>query len=127
MAYQIQKLNRFIANNPALADIPFGIVGGRSITPREALAMLQRGEAVPEVVAAMASAGMDPIEQDWVLVQDYYRRLLQLPGPHPKIYIIGQEMTLEEALLHVRSRDAEGQELLRSYQGLTREMARRMK
>lgn len=127
MAYQIQKLNRFIANNPALADIPFGIVGGRSITPREALAMLQRGEAVSEVVAAMSSAGMDPIEQDWALVEDYYRRLLQLPGPHPKIYIIGQEMTLEEALRHVMQKDAAGQELLRSYQGLTREMARRMK
>ena len=127
MAYQIQKLNRFIANNPALADVPFGTVRGVPITPRQALAMLQRGEAVSEVVAAMTSAGMDPIEQDWTLVEDYYRRLLQLPGPHPKIYVIGQEMTLEEALMHVRNRDAKGQELLRSYQGLTREMARRMK
>jgi len=128
MAYQIQKLNRFIANNPALADIPFGIVSGRSITPREALVMLQRGEAVSEVVAAMNAAGMDPIEQDWILVEDYYRRLLQLPGPHPKVYSLGQpEMTLEEALTHVSRKDAQGQELLRSYQGLTREMARRMK
>ena len=127
MAYQIQKLNRFIANNPALADVPFGTVRGVPITPRQALAMLQRGEAVSEVVAAMSAAGMDPIEQDWTLVEDYYMRLLQLPGPHPKIYIIGQEMTLEEALMHVRSRDAAGQELLRSYQALTREMARRMK
>ena len=127
MAYQMQKLNRFIVANPALADVPFGIVRGRSITPREALAMLQRGEAVPEVVAAMSAAGMDPIVQDWALVEDYYRRLLQLPGPHPKIYTFGQEMTLEEALMHVRNKDAKGQELLRSYQGLTREMARRMK
>lgn len=127
MAYQIQKLNRFIVNNPALADVPFGIVRGRSITPREALAMLQRGEAVSEVVAAMEAAGMDPIEQDWALIEDYYRRLLQLPGPHPKIYIIGQEMDLKEALMHVIQRDAAGQELLRSYQNLTKEMARRMK
>lgn len=127
MAYQIQKLNRFIANNPALADIPFGVVKGMSITPRQALAMLQRNEAVSEVITAMSQAGMDPIEQDWILVEDYYRKLLQLPGPHPKIYIIGQEMTLEEALMHVTQKDAEGQELLRSYQGLTREMARRMK
>ena len=127
MSYQIQKLNRFIAANPALADVPFGIVRGRSITPREALAMLQRGETVSEVVAAMEAAGMDPIEQDWSLVEDYYRRLLQLPGPHPKIYIIGQEMTLEEALIHVTQKDATGQELLKSYQALTREMARRMK
>jgi len=127
MAYQIQKLNRFIANNPALANIPFGIVRGRSITPREALAMLQRGEAVSEVVTAMEAAGMDPIEQDWILVEDYYRKLLQLPGPRPKIYIIGQEMTLEEALMHVTQKDVAGEELLKSYQALTREMARRMK
>jgi len=127
MAYQIQKLNRFIAANPALADVPFGVVRGSSITPREALAMLQRGEAVSEVVAAMASAGLDPIEQDWGLVEAYYRKLLQLPGPHPKLYIIGTEMSLEEALIAVTRRDAAGKELLRSYQGMTREMARRMK
>ncbi len=89
--------------------------------------MLQRNEAVPEVVAALAAAGIDPPEQDWALVEDYYQRLLQLPGPHPKLYIIGSEMSLEEALMHVRRRDAAGQELLKSYQGLTREMARRMK
>lgn len=127
MSYQIQKLRRFIAANRALADVPFGTVGGRPVTPREALAMLQRGEAVAEVVAAMRTAGLDPPQQDWMLVEDYYRRLLALPGPKPKIYIIGQEMTLEEALTHVRRRDAKGEELLRSYQALTREMARRMR
>ena len=127
MAIQINKLNRFIATNPALADVPFGFVRGMPITPRQALLMLRAGEAVSEIVMAMASAGMDPIEQDWVLVEDYYRKLLQLPGPHPKIYIIGQEMSLEDALIAVRRRDAAGQQLLNSYQALTREMARRMK
>lgn len=127
MAYQLQKLKKFIAANPALSNVPFGTVRGIPINPRQALAMLQRGESVPEVVAAMSQAGMDPIEQDWALVEDYYSKLLQLPGPHPKIYIIGQGMSLGEALRHVRQRDAAGQELLRSYQALTREMARRMK
>jgi len=127
MALQIQKLNRFIVANPALADNPIGIVRGRSITPREALAMLQRGEAVSDVVIALAAAGIDPPEQDWQLVEDYYRRQLQRPGPHPKIYIIGTEMTLGEALLAVRRRDPVGQQLLSSYQGMLRETARRMK
>ena len=127
MALQINKLNRFIATNPALADIPFGFVRGMPITPRQALLMLRAGEAVSEVVAAMNAAGMDPPEQDWALVEDYYRKLLQLPGPHPKIYIIGDEMTLEDALMHLRRRDAAGQQLLNSYQALTREMARRIK
>ena len=89
--------------------------------------MLQRGEAVSEVVVAMEAAGLDPIEQDWALVEDYYKKLLQLPGPHPKIYIIGEELSLEDALMAVKRRDATGQQLLNSYQGLTREMAKRMK
>jgi len=127
MAVQIQKLNRFIAANPALADVPFGVVRGLPITPRQALAMLQRGESVSEVVLAMDRAGMDPPEQDWALAEDYYMKLLKLPGPHPKIYIIGDEMTLEQALMHLRQRDAAGQQLLSSYQGLTREIAKRMK
>ena len=127
MALQIQKLNRLIATSPALADNPIGLVKGRSTTPREALAKLQRGEDVPEVIAMLSAAGIDPPEQDWQLVEDYYRRLLQLPGPHPKIYIIGTELTLEDALLAVRRRDPTGQQLLSSYQGMLREMARRMK
>jgi len=124
---KISKLRNFISRNPALADVPFGIVSGRPVTPRQALLMLQANQAVSEVFMAMATAGMDPPEQDWALVEDYYLKLLQLPGPHPKIYIIGGEMSLEQALMAVRRRDAAGQELLRSYQGLTREMARRMK
>ncbi len=124
---KISKLRNFISKTPALADVPFGIVRGRSITPREALAMLQRNEAVSEVFTALSMAGMDPIEQDWALAEDYYRNLLKLPGPHPKLYIIGSEMSLEEALIAVSRRDAVGEELLRSYQALTREMARRMK
>jgi len=127
MAHQIQKLNRFISANPALADVPFGVVRGIPITPRQALAMLQRDEAVPEVVAAMSAAGMDPIQQDWKLVEEYYMKLIQLPSPPPTIYVIGEEMTLSEALSHIRQRDITGQALLRSYQALTREMARRMK
>ena len=127
MAYKIQKLNSFISANPALADVPIGFVRGISITPRQALAMLQRGESVPEVVAVLSAAGMDPIQQDWKLVEDYYIKLLQLPSPPPTIYVIGEEMTLSEALSHIQQRDIIGQQLLRSYQGLTREMARRMR
>ncbi len=126
MAYQVQMLKRFIVANPALSNVPFGMIHGRSITPRQALVMLQRGEAVAEVVAAMEAVGLDP-PQDWDLAEDYYRRLLQLPGPHPKIYAIGQEMTLNEALMHIKRRDAKGSELLSSYQSLRREMARRMR
>jgi len=127
MAFKIPKLTSFISANPALADVPIGYVKGIAITPRQALAMLQRGEAVKEVVAVLSAAGMDPIQQDWKLVEDYYIKLLQLPSSPPTIYVIGEEMTLSEALSHIQQRDLIGQQLLRSYQGLTREMARRMR
>ena len=70
---------------------------------------------------------MPHIEQDWTLVEEYYQRLLQLPGPHPKIYIMRSEMTLEEALKAVKARSPAGQKLLKVHQGLTREMAKRRK
>jgi len=126
MAFQIEKLRRFMSTQPAFADVPFGTVRGQPITPRQALNMLQSGEAVAEVSQAMAKAGLDPPE-DWDLIEAYYRRLAALPGPKPKIYVIGQEMTIEEALLHIQRKDAKGQELLSSYRGLLGEMARRMR
>lgn len=132
MAYQVERLRRFIAANPALADIPFGFVRGRPVSPREALAMLVRGEAVAEVAAAIAAAGLN-LSEEWELAEDYYRRLLALPEPRPKIYVIaygelvGQDMTLEEALMHIRLKDAKGRALMRSYKGLRREIARRMR
>ncbi|GAH40928.1 unnamed protein product, partial [marine sediment metagenome] len=123
MSFQIEKLNRFIATQPAFSDVPFGLVQGQPITPRKALDMLQRGEAVAEVSQAMAKAGLDPPE-DWELVEAYYRMLAALPEPKPKIYVIGTEMTMEDALLHIQRKDAEGQDLLKSYRGLLVEMAR---
>jgi len=123
----MQKLTHFIAQNPALADLPFGVVKGSPITPRQALEMLRRNESVDEIIQVMAVAGMDPPD-DWRLVEAYYESLLRLPGPKPKIYSLGQpEMTLEEALMHVRLKDEKGRELLKSYQGMLTEMARRMR
>jgi len=124
---KISKLRNFIARNPALADVGFTVIGNQAVTPRTALSMLERGQNINAVILGLKKIGVDPPEQDWALAEDYYRSLLQLPGPHPKIYIIGTEMTLEQALAHLKRRDAAGQQLLNSYQGLTREMARRMK
>ncbi len=122
-----KKLKRFIARSRALADVPFSVVHGRSITPRGLLVMLQRDEAVPEVVAAISMAGPSLPQQEWQLVEDYYKMLLSRPGPHPKIRWIGGEMTFEEALAHVMAKDVKGRGLLLMYQGLKREMVRRMK
>jgi len=130
---QVEKLRRFINANKALADVPFGIVQGRAITPREALEKLRLGLALEEVAIALEQAGLDPEPQDWVLTEAYYRKLLALPGPKPSIYVIsegavvGKQITLEDALMHVRRRDETGRGLLKSYQGLLGEMGQRMK
>jgi len=130
---KIRSLSRFLRENRALSDVPFGSIRGRPVTPREALAMLRRREAVAEVLSALAAAGLDPPGQEWELAEAYYRSLLTGPQPRPRVYIIaegevvGQELTVEEALEHIRRRDAKGAALLQSYLSLRREMARRMK
>jgi len=106
---KIQRLALFVQQNPALADVPIGTVLGRPITPRQAL------------------------ETDWELAEAYYRSLLAKPAPRPTIYVLpkgaisGQEITIEEALEHIRRRDRIGLALLQSFEALKREMARRMR
>jgi hypothetical protein len=127
---KITKLQNFIARNPAQADSPIGIAAGKYITPRTALQMLQRGQNVNAVISALNVIGVDPPQQDWSLVEEYYMQRLQQAGRKPKIYrlptVQGHEMTDEEALQHIRAKDAIGQELLRKYQKYLQEMGRRM-
>jgi len=61
IAHYIEKLTKLIANHPPFANVPFGLVRGRPTTPPEAIAMLERGESVSEVVAAMAAVGHMPV------------------------------------------------------------------
>ena len=130
---KIRSLQRFIRMNPALADVPFATIAGRPITPRMALTMLRRRENISEVMSALASAGLDPNMADWELAQAYYENLLRKPEPKPKVYVIpqgevvGVELSLEEALEHLKRRDRIGASLLESYLALKREMARRMR
>jgi len=123
---KISKLQNFVSRNRALADIPVGKVNGRTISPRDALNMLHRNQSTQQVIQTLRTAGIDPPE-DWELAEAYYRSLLEKPGPKPRIYCIGQEMTIEEALTHIRRRDRKGEELLDSYRGLKQELARRLK
>lgn len=129
---KISKLRTFISKNPALADSPIGIVNGIFLTPRIALNLLSRGQHVNAVIAALAVIGVDPPELDWALVEGYYQEMLRKPGRKPQIYslpegkLVGENMTIEQALAHIRARDAVGRSLLSSYQGYLGEVARRM-
>jgi hypothetical protein len=51
---KVYRLRRFISENPSLASIPIAVVGGKPITVRDALSMLERGENVQQVTASLA-------------------------------------------------------------------------
>jgi hypothetical protein len=114
---KIARLAKFIHENPAFSSVPFMIVDGRPITPSEALAMLQTGRNVEEIMAGLSRIGLD---LPWELCEEFYRRLVAA-RPEIKIYAIQSyvpAMSLEEALEHVRARDAVGETLVRIYNGL---------
>ncbi len=129
---KINKLRTFLAQNPAMANSPMGIVEGIYLTPRIALEMLQRGQSVQGVINALAVIGVDPPEQDWSLVEGYYKSMERGPGKTPTTYIIpqgkvvGESLSVQDALAHIRQRDAIGLSLLKSYQSYLGEMSRRM-
>ena len=131
---KIGKLQSFINKNPALRTVPFAVVKGRSINPVQALAKLRSGQDTQAVITQLAKLGVDPPE-DWPLAVAYYQDMLAKPGPHPKIYaipratgqVVGESMTIQEAIRHIEAKDAIGESLVNSYRGLKVEMARRMR
>jgi len=126
---KIAKLQTFIANNPALAGVPFAIINGRQLTPITALSMLQLNQEVPSVIVALATLGVDPptlTNTDWALAEAYYQDLLAIPTKAPKIYQIKTGMSLEDALRHIQARDAIGRSLVQANVNLLTFMARRM-
>jgi hypothetical protein len=114
---KIRRLADFIRANPAFANVPFLTVAGKPITPAEALAMLQTGRNVNEIMSGLAKLGLD---LPWELCEEFYRRLAAAK-PELKIYALQSyvpAMTPAEALEHVRARDAVGETLARMYSGL---------
>ena len=133
---KISKLQTFINQNPAFADVQYAIIGGAYITPRDALVMLRRGQNVQAVITYLANIGVDPEEEDWLLTEQYYQSLLDKQARSgkkaPSIYAIrkgavtGESMTIQQALAHIKARDLVGQSLVESYQSMRKEMARRL-
>ena len=120
------RLARFITENPAFSAVPFLIVAGRAITPSEALALLQAGRNVDEIMAELALMGLD---LPWELAEEFYMRLSAAYPEAPKIYALQQyvpAMTPTEAYKHVKARDAVGETLVRAYASLIDFMRMRM-
>jgi CheY-like chemotaxis protein len=120
---KIARLSAFIRQNPALANIPFMTVAGRPVSPAEALAMLQSGQNIHEIVMGLSRLGIDP---DWELVEEFYKRLAAA-RPDVKIYGLGlPPMSPAEALQHIRARDEIGRQLLEMYSRMLAYMRERM-
>jgi hypothetical protein len=121
---KIARLSAFIKENPALANVPFMTVAGRPVSPAEALAMLQSGRNIHEVVMGLSRLGIDP---EWELVEEFYRRLAAA-RPDVKIYGLGflPPMSPMEALQHIRARDEIGRQLLEMYSRMLAYMRERM-
>ncbi len=115
-----------------MANSPIGIVDGIYLTPTVALALLSKGQSVQGVINALAVIGVDPPEQDWSLVEGFYQQMEREPGKTPTTFVIpqgqviGVDLSVQEALYHIRQRDAIGLALLTSYQGYLGEVSRRM-
>jgi hypothetical protein len=113
---KIARLESFIAQNPAMADVPALMVAGRPTTLREALDHLRAGRYVSEVMSGLGTLGLDV---PWQLCQEFYRRLMAA-RPETKIYTLGfiPPMSPGEALRHVEARDETGRQLVEAYASL---------
>ena len=121
---KIARLERFIAENPAMADVPALMIAGRPATLREALAHLKAGRHVSEIMSGLAALGLD---LPWELCQEFYRRLAAA-RPEVKLATLMfiPPMSPAEALRHVEARDDVGRQLAEAYASLLSYMRARV-
>jgi len=126
---KIIKLRRFLSENPAFAGVPVTIIGGRPVTLREAVEMLERGENVQEIIQALNKLGLDPDEEElWKLAEKFWESVAAA-RPDVRIYTLGglvPAMSPAEALEHIRARDEVGKTLVKAYESMLRFMRARM-
>jgi len=123
---KIRWLEDWIRRNPGLANTPVMVVRGTSLSPRDALSWLRAGRQVVEVMEARARAGLDPAPGElWPLAEAHLKRLLALPPPRPSIVLLHEVLSLERVLEEVRAKTKLGEEFVRSYGSLLREVSKR--
>jgi len=123
---KITKLRRFTARFPALADVPALMVRGEPVSLKQALAMLEARENVEAVLSALEVFGLNSEEELWRMAEEYYRRLTELPPPRPRILILQPpELTIEQALEHVRRKTDVGRTLMEAFASLLNELRAR--
>ena len=126
---KINRLERFVEMNPALADVPFVLIEGRSVTPREALSYLRAGRYVSQIIEGLARLGIDPPEEElpWELAEEFWKRYAA--ATQPRIYALAgylPSITPQEAYEHIKARDQIGRTLVKAYNSLLKFMKARM-
>ena len=124
LASKISKLQRFVSENPSLANVPFLVVHGKAITPIEALSMFRSGINVASILKAISEQlDIDPESVNWKLAEEFFKRVAAAGPEAPKIYSLQlPPITPMEALEHIRRRDEIGKMLVESYKNLLRHM-----
>ena len=129
LADKVIRLRRFLSENPAFAGVPIAIIGGRPVTIREAVEMLERGENVQEIIQALNRLGLDPDEEEvWRLAEKFWESVAAA-RPDIRIYMLGglvPAMSPTEALEHIRNRDETGRALVKAYESMLRFVRMRM-
>lgn len=122
---KISMLEKFVTENPALANVPAMFITGKATTPREALTYLRAGNYVSEVMSSLKTLGLDA--PPWELCQEFYRRLAAA-RPELKIVSLGfvPPISPAEALSHIEAKDDTGKWLVESYAGLLNYMKMRV-
>ena len=111
------KLEQFIKNSPSLANVPYFLTRVGYLSSSQALQYLRTGQ-ISEL-----ELGMDPTPEE--LSAEYYKRLAE-QRPTAKIFIIGREVTFQQAAEEIRKGTDVGRQLVSSHQILLEEMKRRM-
>jgi len=122
----IDKIKKFIQQNPSLANVPFLMVRGRPITPMDALKLALKNDR--DVLRAIRT--LDPTqEESWILAEEYYKRLASA-NPNIRVFSLGRilppDMSITEVLEHIRNRDEIGRKLMANYQRLLKFMRERI-
>jgi len=126
---KITRLERFVSTHPGLADVPFMVIEGRPLTPREALSYLKAGRYTGQIINELARLGIDPPEEElpWELAEEFWKRYAA--ATQPRIYALAgylPSMTPQEAYEHIKARDQIGQNLVKAYSSLLKFMKTRM-
>lgn len=117
----ISELKKKVEAFPAFGNVPLLFVGGKYITPKEAIELYDRGMYVDEIDAELRRLKIDPDYK--ILAEEYFKRLAK-ERPELKIVMMGKIISVQEALEHIKKEDEIGKILIEAHKKVLEEVAR---